>query len=76
VEVLTGLAETMPGRDMHRLRGSAKGDFGYVEHAEYGTVWRVALQIGTASARRLHFWRGTDGKVMFAAVGVHDDMGI
>ncbi len=43
---------------------------------EYGNTWRVPLQVKTASARRLHFWRGTDGKVTFATVGVHDDMGI
>ncbi|WP_159619455.1 hypothetical protein [Arthrobacter zhaoguopingii] len=76
VEVLTGIAETMPGRDMHRLRSGPKAGTVFVEHAEYGTAWRVALQIGAASARRLHFWRGIDGRVMFATVGVHDDMGI
>ncbi|MCQ1945510.1 MULTISPECIES: hypothetical protein [unclassified Arthrobacter] len=76
VEVLTGIADTSAGRDMHRLRGGPKAGTGFIEDAEYGTAWRVALQVATASARRLHFWRGTDGKVMFATVGVHDDMGI
>lgn len=76
VEVLTGIADTSAGRDMHRLRGGPKAGSGFIEHAEYGTAWRVALQVATASARRLHFWRGTDGKVMFATVGVHDDMDI
>lgn len=76
VEVLTGLADTMPGRDMHRLRGGLPGTSTFVEHPVHGTAWRVALQIKTASARRMHFWRGNDGKVVFATVGVHDDMGI
>ena len=76
VEVLTGLADSMPGRDMHRLRAGLPGASNFVEHPDYGTAWRVALQIRTASARRMHFWRGNDGKILFAAVGVHDDMGI
>ncbi|MHA7190518.1 hypothetical protein ACX80N_09545 [Arthrobacter sp. MDT2-16] len=76
VEVLTGIADTSPGRDMHRLRSGHRGDAGFIEHVEYGTAWRVALQSGVAAARRMHFWRGTEGRVMFASVGVHDDMGI
>ena len=76
VEVLTGLADSLPGRDMHRLRGGNPGNSGFVEHPVYGTAWRVALQIKTAAARRMHFWRGTDGMIRFATVGVHDDMGI
>ncbi|WP_147394426.1 hypothetical protein [Arthrobacter cheniae] len=76
VEVLTGIADSMPGREMHRLRTGAKGNTTFREHPIYGTAWRVSLQVNTASARRLHFWRGADGKVTFATVGVHDDMGI
>lgn len=76
VEVLTGLADSLPGRDMHRLRGGLPGTSSYVEDPELGTAWRVALQVKTASARRMHFWRGTDGKIVFATVGLHDDMSI
>lgn len=76
VEVLTGLADSMPGRDMHRLRGGVAGTSTWVEDPQLGTAWRVALQIKTASARRMHFWRGTDGRIVFATVGLHDDMGI
>ncbi|QOD05969.1 hypothetical protein IDT60_20585 (plasmid) [Pseudarthrobacter sp. BIM B-2242] len=76
VEVLTGLADSMPGRDMHRLRGGVAGTSTYVEDPQLGTAWRVALQVKTASARRMHFWRGTDGRIVFATVGLHDDMGI
>lgn len=75
VEVLTGIADSMPGRDMHRLRSGPAGA-GCIEDPVLGTAWRVALQTKTASARRMHFWRGSDGKVVFATVGVHDDMNI
>jgi hypothetical protein len=75
VEVLTGIADTLPGRDMHRLRGGPAGA-GCIEDPVLGTAWRVALQVKTASARRMHFWRGNDGKVVFATVAVHDDMSI
>ncbi|ACL42299.1 hypothetical protein Achl_4348 (plasmid) [Pseudarthrobacter chlorophenolicus A6] len=76
VEVLTGLADALPGRDMHRLRGGISGTSSFVEDPELGTAWRVALQVKTASARRMHFWRGTDGRIVFATVGLHDDMDI
>jgi len=76
VEVLTGLADSLPGRDMHRLRGGLPGNSSFIDDPELGTAWRVALQIKTASARRMHFWRGTEGKIVFATVGLHDDMGI
>ncbi|CAH0126103.1 hypothetical protein SRABI83_00081 [Arthrobacter sp. Bi83] len=76
VEVLTGLADSLPGRDMHRLRGGVAGTSGFVEDPELGTAWRVALQVKTASARRVQFWRGTDRKIVFATVGLHDDMDI
>ncbi|WP_247828135.1 hypothetical protein [Arthrobacter antioxidans] len=32
-----------------------------------------SLQVKSASARRLHFWRGNDGKITLATVGVHGD---
>lgn len=75
VEVLTGLADEMPGRDMHRLRGGLPGA-SYIDDAQLGSAWRVALQINTASARRMHFWRGADGRIVLATVGIHDDMDI
>jgi hypothetical protein len=64
------------GRDMHRLRGGVAGTSGFVEDPELGTAWRAALQAKTASARRVHCWRGTDRKIVFATVGLHDDMDI
>ena len=55
VEVLTGIADSMPGREMHRLRAGSKGSAANWEHPEYGSAWRVSLQVKAASARRLHF---------------------
>ena len=71
MEILTGLAESMPGREMHRMRTTASSNA--KDHPVYGTFWRVSLQVKTASARRLHFWRGEGGRITFANVGVHDD---
>lgn len=73
VEVLTGLAESIPGREMHRLRNGYAGTGNYVEDRALGSVWRVSLQIKTASARRMHFWRGDGGYITFSDIGVHDD---
>ena len=71
MEILTGLADSMPGREMHRMRTTAS--IPGRDHPVYGTFWRVSLQVKTASARRLHFWRGEGGRITFANVGVHDD---
>ncbi|MEH0110785.1 hypothetical protein V6N00_13825 [Tersicoccus sp. MR15.9] len=75
VEILTGLADRLPGREMHRLRGGVAGA-PTIEDPVLGTAWRVSLQVKTASARRLHFWRGYDGHITLATVGVHDDLEI
>lgn len=73
VEVLTGLAERSPGREMHLMRA---GNPSLVPPAGVGqcTAWRVSLQVGSASARRMHFWRGTGGRITLANVGVHDEI--
>ena len=73
VEVLTGRQERMPSRDMHRLRESPAGGSPFVEHPVHGTAWRVSLQTATAAARRLHFWRSSQGRIVLKSVRVHDD---
>lgn len=73
VEVLTGLAESIPGREMHRLRNGCAGTGNFAENKSLGKVWRVSLQVKTASARRMHFWRGEAGYITFSDIGVHDD---
>ncbi|MGN7149274.1 hypothetical protein ACTHQ6_09810 [Arthrobacter sp. SAFR-179] len=76
VEVLTGLAVSMPDREnappprpCHRHLHLSGGP-------QLRTAWRVALQVKTASARRIQLWGGTDGRIVFATVGLHHDMGI
>ena len=36
-------------------------------------AWRVSLQVGAPSARRLHYWQLQDGSVELAKVCVHND---
>jgi len=75
VEVLTGLADTMPGRGLHRLRDGT-GSGAPITDPTLGTAWRANIQTNTASARRLPFWRAAAGRVTLAKIGVHDDMTI
>lgn len=73
VDVLTGVAETMSGRDMHRLRQGTGGDDPIVRRKEDDAVcWRVSLQKNTPSARRLHFWRHAE-YIELSRVVLHDD---
>ncbi|MEW2384034.1 hypothetical protein AB0873_18365 [Micromonospora sp. NPDC047707] len=71
VEVLTGQAQHLPGRDAHPLR---TGDAGspYVRRSDGAICWRVALQRESAAARRLHYWRTQDGYEL-SRVALHDD---
>ncbi len=72
VEVLTGIADTMPGRGMHALRQGTGGDDPVVRRADGATCWRVSLQKNSPSARRLHFWRHAD-YIELSRVVLHDD---
>ena len=64
VEVLTGRAKDLDGRDLHRLRESEAGGSPYRQRAGDGaTAWRVALQRNAPGARRLHFWRLRDDTI-------------
>jgi hypothetical protein len=73
VDVLTGLAADLPGREMHALRTSSTGGAHPVVRADGATCWRVALQINTPQARRMHFWRLRDGTIELSRVGLHDE---
>jgi hypothetical protein len=74
MELLTGVAESSAGRDMHRLRAGAGGDDPARQRTVDGAVcWRVALQINTPSARRLHAWKLPDGRWEISSVRNHDD---
>lgn len=72
VEVLTGIADSMAGRDIHPLRRGLGGDDPVVRREDGATCWRVALQKNTPSARRLHFWRHAE-YIELSRVVLHDD---
>jgi hypothetical protein len=70
VETLTGLVKDIPGRELHQWR---EGDTGPQQSRHDGArAWRVSLQVNTAGARRLKFWRLSDGSIELDSVGVHD----
>jgi hypothetical protein len=73
VEVLTGLADTAPGRDVHQLRTGEGGNDPYVTRPNGDTCWRASLQTHTAAARRLHYWRRSDRSIELSAIRLHDD---
>lgn len=73
VEVLTGLAPQLAGRDLHQLRTGDGGDDPVWVREDGATCWRAALQRETASARRLHYWELVDGTVELSRVVKHDD---
>ncbi len=73
MQVVTGLAEQVPGREMHQLRtGSGGSDPPVTRESDGATCWRVSLQVNTPQARRLHFWR-TYRQVELSRVVQHDD---
>ena len=73
VEVLTGRAEQITGRDLHLLREGPGGDDPPVTRPGGWYCYRVALQRETPAARRLHYWRRGD-EYELSRVVVHDDM--
>lgn len=72
VEVLTGLARDLDGRELHRLRSSATGGSAPVTRADGWKAWRVALQRYTPAARRLHYWQHGEQYELSRVVS-HDD---
>ena len=73
VEVVTGLADQLDGRDVHVLRTGPGGGDPPVTREDGARCWRVALQRNTPSARRLHYWKKGD-RIELSRVALHDDM--
>jgi hypothetical protein len=73
VEVLTGLAEALDGRDLHQLREAESGNSAPLTRDGGWTAWRVALQRESPAARRLHYWR-RGSEYRLARVVLHDDL--
>jgi hypothetical protein len=74
VEVVTGLAVELHGRELHQLRQSEAGDSPTVVREDGATCWRAAIQSKSPAARRLHYWQLRDGGTELSRVVVHDDM--
>jgi hypothetical protein len=73
VEIATGIASELAGREVHRLREGAAGDARHVTREDGAVCWRASLQVGTSSARRIHYWILPGGTIEFSRVTVHDD---
>jgi hypothetical protein len=72
VDVLTGRARDIPGREVHPLRqGEAGNAPDYVRH-DGARCFRVYVEQKVPAARRLHFWQRTDGVVELERVVSHD----
>jgi hypothetical protein len=75
VMVLVDRAAEVPGYELHRLRrGEGGGDPYLVRETDGALAWRLALQVGTPSARRLHYWRLPGGGFELSRVVLHDDV--
>ncbi len=78
-QVASGRCHEIKGRAVHELHAGEGGTPTRARASDGARAWRCALQIGTPSARRLHWWSipGSDGATIeFASVAVHDDFGI
>lgn len=72
-EIVTGLAPSVPSREVHRLRTGLGGDDPVRVRKDGAAAWRASLQVNTPSARRIHYWVLPNGQVEFARVATHDD---
>ncbi|WGT47158.1 hypothetical protein [Tessaracoccus lacteus] len=76
VEIVTGRASQITGREVHRLRTGTGGADPVRVRADGAVAWRASLQINTASARRIHYWALPDGRFELSRVALHDDFSI
>lgn len=74
VDVLTGRAEHMDGRELHRLRTSEGGGSPYLVRDDGAHAMRCAIERNTPSARRLHYWVLPGGGIELSRVDVHNAM--
>lgn len=70
VEIVTGLVERLPARQLHALKDA--GGRPVTRPGDRATAWRASLQQCTPGARRLHFYRNAD-VIELSRVGAHDD---
>lgn len=74
VEVLTGLADRLDGRETHPLRSGDGGTTApRTRHGGAEICMRTAVQRETPGAARMHWWRGGD-VIELSSVRHHDDL--
>ena len=73
VEIVTGLAPQIPGREVHHLRSGPGGDDPVRVRVDGAVAWRASLQVKSPSARRIHYWVLSAGGIELARVTTHDD---
>lgn len=74
VDVVSGRAATIPGRQLHRLRDGDGGSDPYVVRSDGAACWRASIEVNAPSARRLHYWRVPGGSIELSRIVLHDDV--
>lgn len=74
VDVLTGRADQLSGRELHRRRVSSAGGAPYLVREDGAYAMRCAIERNTSSARRLHYWVLPGGEIELNDVSVHDSV--
>ena len=72
VDIATGRVHDVPARETHQLRSGGGGAPARTRE-DGATCWRVALQVNSPSARRLHFWQPPGRPLELSSVRLHDD---
>ncbi|MFI5752927.1 hypothetical protein ACIBBE_45595 [Streptomyces sp. NPDC051644] len=73
VEVLTGLAATIPGRQVHRMRARDERGGAPLVRDDQAVAMRCHLKNQTSAAPRLMWWKLPDQSIELARVAPHDD---
>lgn len=73
VDTLTGRSAELASRAVHVLRTSEAGDTPAVTREDGAVCFRANIETNTASARRLHYWKLTDGGIELSRAVQHDD---
>jgi hypothetical protein len=75
VDVLVGTPELLANRKVHALREGDGAATPARLRSDGAAAFRAYIEENVASARRLHYWKLTDGTIELATVGTHDAMG-
>ena len=74
VDVVTDRARTMASRQVHPLRTGIGGDDAPTTRGDGAVCYRASIEASTASARRLHYWKLSDGRIELSRIVTHDDV--